>query len=97
MQRIQVTSSELRDSASRMRATAGSVQDQLTQQMNNVQNLLSAEWTGDASAAFGGFYKEMNDGWSKVKDALENVAQMVDRSAQSYEDNEQAIRGQFQH
>ncbi len=92
--RITVTSQELRDTSNDMRTTAGSIHDELTRMLSRVQTL-TASWTGQAASTFDGFYQEMNAGWSQLKTAMENVAQMLDSSAAAYEETEAGIAGQF--
>lgn len=92
--RITVTSSELRSTAGDMRATAGTINDELNRMMGKVQALTSS-WTGQAASAFDSFYQQMNRGWSQLKEGMEGVSQMLDSAAQSYDETESGISGQF--
>ncbi|HWC14896.1 MAG TPA: WXG100 family type VII secretion target [Actinomycetota bacterium] len=93
-ERITVTSGELRDTAGDMRAAAGSIQDELNRMLSRVQALTSS-WTGQAATSFDGFYQQMNQGWAQLKEGMEGVSQMLDTSAQSYDETEAGIAGQF--
>ncbi len=93
-QRITVTSTELRDTGADMRSAAGSIQDELNRMMSRVQ-ALTASWTGQAATSFDGFYQQMNQGWAQLKEGMEGVSQMLDTSAQSYDETEAGIAGQF--
>ena len=93
-ERITVTSAELRDTAGDMRSAAGSIQDELNRMLSRVQALTSS-WTGQAATSFDGFYQQMNQGWAQLKEGMEGVSQMLDTSAQSYDETEAGIAGQF--
>lgn len=93
-ERITVTSGELRETAGDMRSAAGNIQDELNRMMSRVQALTSS-WTGQAATSFDGFYQQMNQGWAQLKEGMEGVSQMLDTSAQSYDETEAGIAGQF--
>ena len=93
-ERITVTSGELRETAGDMRTAAGSIQDELNRMLSRVQ-ALTASWTGQAATSFDGFYQQMNQGWAQLKEGMEGVSQMLDTSAQSYDETEAGIAGQF--
>ncbi len=94
MNYIAVTSTELRDNAARMRATASSVQDELNRMLSGVQALANT-WQGSASASFNTYYSEMNKSWSQVKQSLEGIASMLDQTATSYDETEAQLAGRF--
>ena len=92
--RITVTSSELRDTANDMRSTGATINEELNRMLGRVQALTSS-WTGQAATSFDSFYQQMNQGWSQLKEGMEGVSQMLDGAAQSYEETETGIAGQF--
>lgn len=92
--RITVTSTELRETGTDMRATAGSISDELNRMLARVQ-ALTGSWTGQAASSFDGYYQQMNAGWSQLREGMEGVATMLDGSAQAYEETESGIAGQF--
>ena len=94
MDRITVTSSELRETAVDMRGAAESISSELTRMMSRVQ-ALTASWTGQAATSFDSYYNQMNTGWAQVREAMDGVAGMLDSAATSYDDTESGIAGQF--
>ena len=92
--RVVVTSQELRDASRDVRSTGAAVQGELDR-MRAKAEALTSSWQGQASASFAGFYTQMNQGWSQVRDAMEGIAKMLDGSAQAYDENEAGIAGQF--
>lgn len=93
--RITVTSTELRETGGDMRTTAGTIADELNRMMSRVQSLTSS-WTGQAASSFDSYYQQMNQGWLQLREGMEGVAGMLDSAAQSYEETESGIAGQFQ-
>ncbi len=94
VERITVTSSELRDTSGDMRTAAESISDELTRMMSRVQALTSS-WTGQAASSFDSYYQQMNTGWAQVREAMDGVAGMLDSAATSYDETEAGIAGQF--
>ena len=92
--RITVTSTELHETSSDMKATAQSIQEELNRMLTRVQTLTSS-WTGQAAGAFDAYYQQMSAGWSQLRDGMEGVATMLDTAARSYEETETGIAGQF--
>lgn len=94
MNRIAVTSGELRETAGRMRTTAGTLQDELGRLMSRV-NELTASWQGDAAVAFSTLYAEMHVGMGRVKESLDGIASMLDQSASTYDTTETELANRF--
>jgi len=93
--RLTVTSGELRATAVDMRGTAGNISSELQRMMGRVREL-TGSWTGQGASAFNGFYEQFNQNWIKCQEALDGVAQLLDRSAEAYDEAERKIAGQFQ-
>ena len=94
-QRLTVTSSELRDTSADMRRGAESIHSELDLLLGRVRTLVGS-WTGQAASAFEGYYDQANQGMSQCHQALEGIAQMLDGSAQGYDEMEAGITRQFQ-
>ena len=92
--RITVTSSELRETATDMRSTGATIDEELNRMLGRVQTF-TASWTGQAASSFDSFYQQMNQGWSQLKEGMEGVSQMLDGAASSYDETEAGISGQF--
>ena len=94
MQRITVTSAELRDTSTQMTTAAANVGEEFRRMMAKVQEL-TASWTGQAASGFEGFYRSFNTNWSQCEEALQGISQLLSSSAEAYESTEQGIAGQF--
>lgn len=95
MEKIVVTSQELRDTGNDMRTTGETIHDELTRMLQRVKTLTSS-WTGQAATSFDAYYEQMNTSWAQLREAMDGVASMLDSSAQSYDETEAGIAGQFQ-
>ena len=93
-ERITVTSAELRETGTDMRATAGTIADELNRMLSRVRTLTSS-WTGQAASSFDAYYEQMNQGWAQLREGMEGVAGMLDSAATSYDETESGIAGQF--
>lgn len=94
-QRLTVTSTELRDTSGDMRRGAESIQSELNRLLGRVRTL-TGSWTGQAAGAFEGYYEQANQGMAQCYEALQGIAQMLDASAQGYDETESGIARQFQ-
>ena len=92
--RLSVTSSELRTTAGNIRASAGNIAGEFSRVMGRV-NELSGSWSGQAAGSFHGYYEQFNTSWSQCREALEGVARLLDTAANSYDEAERNIAGQF--
>ena len=50
---------------------------------------------GRAAAAFDGYYTAANDGFKQVESALTSIADLLRRSADQYEEQDQQLASQF--
>jgi WXG100 family type VII secretion target len=92
--RITVTSQELRDTARDATNAGTNIGNELRTLMGRVEALTSS-WTGQAASSFRGFYDQFNQGWSQVEEALTNISQMLNSSAEAYDQTETGIASQF--
>ncbi len=92
--RITVTSEELRTTGDQATNAGVNIGNELRTLMGRVETL-TASWTGTAASAFNGYYQQFNQGWAQCEEALANIGQMLRASAESYDQTEQGIAGQF--
>jgi WXG100 family type VII secretion target len=92
--RIAVTSTELRTTAADMNNAAGSISAEFSRLLNKVTSL-SSTWNGQASSNFNSFYTTFNTNWSQCRQALEGISQMLNGSAEAYDQTETAIASRF--
>ncbi len=94
MNRLTVTSAELRTTAIGMRNAAGGIGAEFDRLMGRVRELTSS-WTGQGASAFNGYYEQFNTSWSQCREALNGVAGMLEVAAQSYDETEAGIASRF--
>ena len=91
---IAVTPERLRGSASNLTTGSSNIGAELGRLLSDVRDL-QATWDGRAAAAFDGYYTAANDGFKQVESALTAIADMLRRSADQYEEQDQQLAGQF--
>jgi WXG100 family type VII secretion target len=92
---IKVTSAELRSVSGSLQNGAGTVNEQLAAMKRQVDTLVSANWTGAASASFNDMYQQWNQAAGQLSEALQGISTMLAQSAQTYEETEAALESSF--
>lgn len=95
MAQISVTSTELRTVATDIGSGRSEVETILTGLRGKVDTLVAAEWTGAASESFNGLYTQWQSSATSLLDALEQIGLALNGSAETYEQTEEQIAGQF--
>lgn len=95
MPTIKVTSEDLHQTSASLRSAAEQIKGTSEQARSQVQALVSAGWTGNASAAFDSAFTQWTNGANQVDEALARISQLLDSAAQSYESTEQSIQSSF--
>jgi WXG100 family type VII secretion target len=95
MPTIKVTSEDLHQTSASLRSAAEQIKATSEQAMGQVNALVSAGWTGNASAAFDQAFTQWNSGAKQVDEALTRISQLLDQAAQSYESTEASIQSSF--
>ncbi|HUW01955.1 MAG TPA: WXG100 family type VII secretion target [Acidimicrobiales bacterium] len=91
---IAVTPERLRGSASTLTTGSSNIGAELGRLLSDVRDL-QATWDGRAAAAFDGSYTAANEGFKQVESALTSIAEMLRRSADQYEEQDQRLASQF--
>ena len=92
---IKVTSEELRNVSGQLATGSASVSEQLESMKRQVDALVSSNWQGAASASFNDMYTQWNTSAAQLTEALQGISQMLNSSAQAYEDTEQGLESTF--
>ena len=91
---IRISPDQMRGRASEYRGQADAVNDVITK-MDNLLKNLQTEWEGDASAAYDEKYNQLRPGFVSAVNLINDIAQSLDSTAQSLEETDAAIAGQF--
>ena len=91
---IKLSPDQMRGRASEYRTQAEEVNGVISA-MDRLLNALQSEWEGDASAAYGEKYDQLRPGFVSAVDLINDIAQSLDATAQSLEETDAAIAGQF--
>lgn len=91
---IKISPDQMRGRASEYRTQAEEVNGVISA-MDRLLNALQSEWEGDASAAYGEKYEQLRPGFVSAVDLINDIAQSLDATAQSLEETDAAIAGQF--
>jgi len=95
MSQIKVTSEELLATSQALSTGADNVDQELTSLRAKVDALIGAQWSGAASASFNELYQEWQRGAAQVQEALQGISQMLDGTARTYQDTEDALAQQL--
>ena len=91
---IRLSPDQMRGRASEYKNQADAVNDVITK-MDNLLDALRSEWEGDASAAYGEKYEQLRPGFVSAVELINDIAQSLNSTAQSLEETDAAIAGQF--
>ena len=91
---IRLSPDQMRGRAGEYRNQADAVNDVISA-MDRLLTNLQSEWEGDASAAYGEKYEHLRPGFVSAVDLINDIAQALDSTAQSLEETDAAIAGQF--
>ncbi len=94
-ERLTVTAGDLDACAVRCTSGGASIGRELHTLMNEVRTLTSGTWQGQASAAFAGYYEQLNTGWAQVEQALEQIAQQLRATGSGFTDTDRQLGRQF--
>lgn len=95
MAQFTVTSTELRTVATDIGGGRSEVETILTGLRSKVDNLVAADWTGAASDSFNGLYTQWQTSATSLLEALDQIGLALQGSAETYEQTEEQIAGQF--
>lgn len=91
---IAVTPERLRGSAANLTSGSANIGAELGRLLSDVRDL-QATWDGRAAVAFDTYYTSANDGFKQVEAALTSISEMLKRSADQYEEQDQQLASQF--
>lgn len=91
---IKLSPDQMRGRANEYRNQAEAV-DEVISAMDRLLTNLQSEWEGDASAAYGEKYESLRPGFVSAVELINDIAQALDSTAQSLEETDAAIAGQF--
>jgi WXG100 family type VII secretion target len=89
---IKVTSEELASASAQLTSGSQEIDTQLTSMRSLVESLVAADWQGAASSSFESLYQEWNTSAANLQQALEGIATLLSKAAQSYSDTESQIQ-----
>ncbi|MFZ5851346.1 MAG: WXG100 family type VII secretion target [Actinomycetota bacterium] len=95
MVELRVSDEALRGLAGTVRARSGEVASLLGQLRGGIDATLGASWAGQASGAFQERFVQWQQGAQQLNDALQGLAVLLDRAAESYAATEEGIRQAF--
>ncbi len=90
MATVKVTSEQLASLAVQLKTGGDQVQSELNG-MRSQASSLTAEWQGAASANFQQLWQEWESGAKQIQDALNGIAQLLTKAANTYDAAEGAI------
>lgn len=89
---IQVTPELLESKAGEVR-TLRAQHDEVMAKMKNLVNSLNEQWKGEAQTAFVTKFNGMQTTFTNFSEMLENYAKMMDTSARTLREADQALKG----
>jgi len=91
---ITVTPEMLADISGQLRSGSAQVQD-ILRQLAGMVSPLQSEWKGNAQAQFEHLWDQWQRDAAGLHEALDGIAQLTSRAAQSYSDTETSIASSF--
>jgi WXG100 family type VII secretion target len=91
---IDVTPTELHDTAKQVRQGSADVQQVLASLATKVQNLT---WRGSGSEGFQLMFEDWKRGAAQVNEAMEGIASLLGQAADAYDRTDQDIRANTGH
>lgn len=93
MATIKVTSEELRNLSGTVTNGANSIQDQQASLRNAVQQVVGEGWEGAASSSFNELWQKWDKSATGLKESLDGISQLLQKSADAYDQTEDQIKG----
>lgn len=91
MSRITVTSDSLSHVSTQLTQGSFDIDSRLSQLNTLVHNLSDSEWSGSASSGFTELYTQFHQAGNDLKNALDGIAELLNRAARVYEETEASI------
>lgn len=91
---IRISPDQMRGRAREYNSQADKVDD-VIRQMDRLLRALQGEWEGDASKAYEEKFEQLRPGFVAAEDLIREIADSLEATAQSLEDTDAAIAGQF--
>jgi WXG100 family type VII secretion target len=95
MSAIKVTAEDLSRVSGSLRTGAEDIQGKLSSMESQVNALISADWQGSASSAFNDLYTKWHSGAKQLREALDGISQMLQKSGDAYQQTEDQIASQL--
>ena len=91
---IRISPDQMRGRAREYNSQADTVNG-VIRQMDRLLRALQDEWEGDASKAYEEKFEQLRPGFVAAEDLIREIADSLEATAQSLEDTDAAIAGQF--
>lgn len=91
---IRITPEQMRGRASEYRVEAGNVEGVISK-MDTLLSNLQSEWEGASSESYAARYQELRPSFVKAQDLINEIATALDATANSIEELDTSIAGQW--
>lgn len=95
MAEVRVSSEALSGASSQLAAGAESIESELQNLKSLVEGLVGSDWSGAASESFHELFGQWDSSAIQLKDALLGLSELLEQTAQTYEEQESGLAGSF--